>query len=239
MKIRFILFVLILNTGVYAQNYSKPKLQEIQKELKNDIETLTDSLDKIETILSNIEKDSITERINEDVFIVKMIKEAKLRDEPNTYDIVLKTIPDGEKVKLTGISEKKGFYKACYEDKCGYLSDMYFKIIPEFQDWSEAIKIKLEKEKKLEEETKYQARLKAYKEEQEKLIKKYGKSTYEKLKAGKIWIGMTDEQCKISIGEPTKINRSVGSWGTHEQWIYSKSDVYLYFENGKLTSWQD
>ena len=200
---------------------------------------MTDSLKKIETILSEIKKDSIIETINEDEFTVEMIKEAKIRDEPNTYDVILKNIPKGEKVKIIGISEKKGFYQACYENECGYLSDIYFNKNAEFQDWSKAVTIKLEKEKKLEEEAKYQKRLKAYKKEQDELINKYGKSTYDKLKAGKIWIGMTDEQCKISIGEPSKVNRDVGSWGTHEQWIYSNSDLYLYFENGKLTSFQD
>ena len=40
-----------------------------------------------------------------------------------------------------------------------------------------------------------------------------------------------------SWGQPDDINRSVGSWGVHEQWVYG--DEYLYFENGKLTSWQD
>ena len=33
------------------------------------------------------------------------------------------------------------------------------------------------------------------------------------------------------------INKTVGSWGIHEQWIYSSH--FLYFENGILTSWQD
>jgi len=32
---------------------------------------------------------------------------------------------------------------------------------------------------------------------------------------------------------PNAINKSHGSWGTHEQWIYDGG--YLYFENGVLT----
>ena len=55
-----------------------------------------------------------------------------------------------------------------------------------------------------------------------------------------IWLGMTDEQARLSWGPPTKTNRSVGSWGVHEQWVYryKYSSDYLYFENGILTSWQ-
>jgi hypothetical protein len=47
---------------------------------------------------------------------------------------------------------------------------------------------------------------------------------------------MTNEQVKLSWGEPDRINRSVGSWGVSEQWVYQ--DRYLYFKNGILTSYQ-
>lgn len=52
-----------------------------------------------------------------------------------------------------------------------------------------------------------------------------------------IKIGMTREEVLERWQKPKKINRSVGRWGVHEQWIYG--DVYLYFENGVLTSWQE
>lgn len=54
----------------------------------------------------------------------------------------------------------------------------------------------------------------------------------------KIWIGMTREMAVDSRGEPEDINRTVTNYGTSEQWIYSSKN-YLYFDNGKLTSWQD
>ena len=56
-----------------------------------------------------------------------------------------------------------------------------------------------------------------------------------------IWIGMTEEMAKVSRGSPVDINRSVGPWGVHEQWVYRqpyRPTWYLYFENGLLTSWQ-
>jgi hypothetical protein len=62
--------------------------------------------------------------------------------------------------------------------------------------------------------------------------------------AGEIVLGMTKELVRFSWGEPTDVNRSVGSWGVHEQWVYRFSTspysaTYMYFENGILTSWQD
>ena len=49
---------------------------------------------------------------------------------------------------------------------------------------------------------------------------------------------MTQEKAILSMGgKPYDINKSVGSWGTHEQWCYD-GGIYLYFEDGLLTSWQ-
>lgn len=55
----------------------------------------------------------------------------------------------------------------------------------------------------------------------------------------KVRIGMSQEEVISSMGgKPYDINRTVSSYGTHEQWCY-KGGVYLYFDNGVLTSWQD
>ena len=40
-----------------------------------------------------------------------------------------------------------------------------------------------------------------------------------------------------SIGIPNHINKSTYEFGIHEQWVYDER--YLYFENDKLTSWQE
>lgn len=36
----------------------------------------------------------------------------------------------------------------------------------------------------------------------------------------KIMLGMTESDVVASWGKPEKVNRSVGGWGVHEQWIY-------------------
>lgn len=51
-------------------------------------------------------------------------------------------------------------------------------------------------------------------------------------------LGMTKEAVILSWGNPKDINKTVGSWGVHEQWVYTNGK-YLYFENGLLTSWQE
>lgn len=66
---------------------------------------------------------------------------------------------------------------------------------------------------------------------------KYADKIAIKIIDSKFWIGMTSEMAKESLGIPNDINRTVGSWGVHEQWVYG--NTYLYFENGILTSYQN
>lgn len=56
---------------------------------------------------------------------------------------------------------------------------------------------------------------------------------------GGVRLGMTAQQARASNwGAPDKINRSSGSYGVHEQWVYGGNN-YLYFENGVLSSIQN
>jgi hypothetical protein len=57
------------------------------------------------------------------------------------------------------------------------------------------------------------------------------------VRAQKIQLGMSEAALLCSWGRPERVNRSVGSWGEHKQYIYSGANVYV--ENGKVTSWQD
>jgi len=61
---------------------------------------------------------------------------------------------------------------------------------------------------------------------------------------GPLHMGMRQNEVVEAWGRPMKIYRTVGSWGTHEQWRYgiygiatgSANFKYLYFENGVLKS---
>lgn len=67
----------------------------------------------------------------------------------------------------------------------------------------------------------------------------WGKAVLKSINEGKVSIGMTEDQALTSWGPPNRINQSGGKWGTHVQWVYRDHGPYLYFENGKLTSWQN
>ena len=69
------------------------------------------------------------------------------------------------------------------------------------------------------------------------LTKKFGTANTKLILEGHVRIGMTKAMCRESWGNPDDINKTVGSWGTHEQWVYDNS--YLYFEGDKLTAIQN
>lgn len=70
----------------------------------------------------------------------------------------------------------------------------------------------------------------------------WSQNTWDDIKNQVVKIGMTSDMVWLSWGIPYDINKSTGSWGVSEQWIYG-SDIlnrtYLYFDNGILTAIQD
>ena len=69
----------------------------------------------------------------------------------------------------------------------------------------------------------------------ERIMEKYNcdQETATLIHQRRVRIGMTDEQCRAALGRPRNINRSVGSYGVHEQWCYN--GLYLYRRDGVLT----
>jgi hypothetical protein len=67
---------------------------------------------------------------------------------------------------------------------------------------------------------------------------KWSKKVWDSIETGKVFIGMMKLQATLAWGEPKSVNRTIGSWGEHEQWVYTHKS-YLYFENGILKSIQN
>ena len=99
----------------------------------------------------------------------------------------------------------------------------------------------------------YPTKIKEYeKEVQEDFFRKHT-NIQEKVKNAimdnEIFIGMTEAQLLASRGNPCDINRTVTQSGAKEQWVFahnkfnfgwcSIASVYVYIEEGKVTSWQD
>lgn len=72
----------------------------------------------------------------------------------------------------------------------------------------------------------------------EELKEMYGEDNAFRIISKRYWIGMTAGMAIESLGQPKDINKTVNRINVHEQWIY-ENDIYLYFDNGVLTSFQN
>ena len=54
---------------------------------------------------------------------------------------------------------------------------------------------------------------------------------------GRVRVGMTADQCRMALGEPDRISRTVTAHKTHEQWVYASGNR-LDFDDEVLESIQ-
>lgn len=140
-----------------------------------------------------------------------------------TTNKVIYYIKPGDTINLLNIRIKPNYYISV-NDKNGIVSAVSL---------DSAINVKAAVEYETNKINKY-----------EKLAKIYGKKWATAIVYGDIEIGMPENVVVAIKGRPTKINRSTYSFGVHQQWVYENKyfpewTEYYYFENGKLTSWQD
>ena len=69
-----------------------------------------------------------------------------------------------------------------------------------------------------------------YADDADRYKEEFGEKNWDTILEGNVSIGFTEEMVELSWGKPEKINRA--SYG--DQWVYNGR--YLYFENGKLKS---
>lgn len=68
--------------------------------------------------------------------------------------------------------------------------------------------------------------------------RKWSLRTWSAIEEGKVFLGMTAEQVRMSWGKPEEINKTITGNIRHEQWVYGIGH-YLYFDNGILTGIQN
>ncbi|NBW72272.1 MAG: hypothetical protein EBR24_05750 [Flavobacteriia bacterium] len=218
-----------------GQENNISELENKKKEIINQINILNDSIKIIDLEINAIKSIEIQKMITNSTLKATVQKGAKLKKNPDVFsELIIVLLEDKE---VTILDYFDGYFGVCTDSICGYMSGLW---INQNNKINEFIRLKEDEKKELE-RLENEQKIKIQKAEWAKLekiyIKKYGQTTYSKLKQGYYWIGMTREMATISLGSPNDINRTVGSWGVHEQWVYD--NLYLYFENGILTSYQN
>lgn len=226
-KLIILSLLFLLSLTCYSQPIDKltVKLDSLNTKLKyvdEQIKLLENEKSHIITQIARANKEIHNYKLNQDFsggILTLLDLDAILRDKPSISGNKIMRIPAGDSV-LVYKDYNKPYFKVSYKDKMGFLSYSSMKlnerlneiIIPNYSS----------KNKKLK-----------------RLNKKFGKSVALKIMNGKYWLGMTKEMARKSLGYPDDINKTSGEWGVHEQWVYEKKEIYLYFENGKLTSFQE
>ncbi|KAF0236686.1 MAG: hypothetical protein FD181_2590 [Prolixibacteraceae bacterium] len=251
MKYILVLALVLAIFSGYAQNKGITKLEaEIERysfkitQHNKAVLSLEDSIKDLQAQIDSLKFYSFTP--TNKTFVSSMKVSAKLMDEPSVLGNAIRMLREDESLEITDYTND--YYRVKAGGNYGFVlaslvketDELYLlqktKMSIEEQEANESFRQeqfliqKKREEKEKETETKSEIRKKS-------LIEKFGKVSAQKILDEKIWLGMTDKMAKESWGNPKDINRSIGSWGAHEQWIYY--DTYLYFENGKLTSWQE
>lgn len=231
------IFLILIFSSItsLAQQSEISDLENKKKEILNQINTLNDSLKKIELNISAIRSKEIQKMISDSTLKATVRKGAKLKKTAYSLGELITILTEDKEVVI--LDYKDGYFGVCADSICGYMSTIWINKDDKIYEFIKSIEDEERELKRLEREQKLKHHKTEYAELEKKYIKKYGQKTYNKLKEGYYWIGMNREMATISLGSPDDINRTVGSWGVHEQWVYD--NLYLYFENGKLTSYQN
>lgn len=233
-----IILLIFISNFTNAQN-ANDEINLLEKKINKfntNILSLKDSIKNVELNIEKLKSREVLKTIKDSTIIAIALKEGKIRKEPFVLSDIILTLNNDSEILVTDYVDD--YFKVCFNSVCGYINELWVKKNDKVNELKE---FKISEKKKLlnSKEEKRISQVKKYNKEQENRdIKKYGKSIYEKLKKGYYWTGMTDKMALISLGNPNDINSSVGSWGTHEQWVYDDG-FYCYFENGILKSYQN
>ncbi|PQB07330.1 hypothetical protein BST83_09285 [Polaribacter filamentus] len=229
------LIILLASLNAFSQEIGISDLEKLKQNLTSEINKLNDSLKKVNIQIAVLKSKEIKKMVSDSSLVSTARKGAYIKKSSNVMGKIITKLT--EKKQVTLLDYFDGYFGVCTDSICGYMNELW---IEKNEKIYEFIKVKKQEQKELK-RLEYESNLKLKKAEYAKLeknyIKKYGQKTYNKLKEGHYWIGMNREMATISLGSPKDINRTVGSWGVHEQWVYENR--YLYFENGKLTSYQN
>lgn len=235
---KFIIVLFVIQSALLCQsidsNIANLKIDRLR--LENLIKSKTDSLEIVKNDLDKyIMQKKLIELKGKNSIKVVCKSKGEIRKENSMYsDILFKTEINDTLILLDYCFNEK-FVKenSWLVKKDEHIGYVFESILSETED------IILFRENIIKEKQENEINFNKKKKQEYKkfLTDKFGKNIGEDLFNGYYWVGMTVEMVSISLGNPNNINKTVGDWGIHEQWVYS--NLYLYFENGILTSYQN
>ncbi len=238
MKRFFIILLLLINIAYGQEDKYIDSLLQIKTKLRLKLGLLNDTLKNIDLAIYSYKAKQILKNVSDSSLVTTCRGDnAKLKANPTVVADIIATLKAGTQVIILDYVDD--YFGVCVDSICGYINEMWLDKNDKIFDFMRLKEKEAVDRQRMIEERKTLENEKARQEQEQKYIKKYGQVLYNKLKVGNYWIGMNCEMAIISLGYPNDINRTVGTWGVHEQWVYSNKGIYLYFENGRITSYQD
>lgn len=216
----FLIFFIFFPYLLFSQSISiiESQIDSLKKKkngLENELELVINEISRLEQKkLSKIKE----EKFDKGVPVYTKVP-THLYENRGTWYKTLAIIP--KSTAILAYDFKNNYYFVEYDTLNGFVFTMDVETLEQKSE-----RLEIEKKQNLQRSN-----------ELNRLVQKYGKINGKKIYEGKIWLGMTKEMVIESWGEPDEINRSVGSWGIHEQLVYGNQ--YLYIRDNKLSSWQD
>jgi len=221
MKTIFTISLLFFSLHMYSQK----ELQIDQKidSLKNVKIQLEREIQSIERNLKDLEEQRTMlqfEKSESFDYVIKQKLQIRVRDKDNSSGNIIYEPKNGETLRLLGYDNDTKCWSVSVNGKFGYVNEVFLEGNPQIDEYRKNINIIKSKEDAEQQKMRALAKNK-------ELIDKYGTSNAQRIARHEYWIGMTDDMAKTSIGSPNDINRTVGEWGVHEQWVYDNRDLYL------------
>jgi len=232
--------VLFINIACFGQD-----LTDMSMKTNDKLSHIKKQIDSLKSIQTSLEKELDSVKVIE-------FNRKKAIDPNETYVFrwPWKSFEEGERVEIVKPGDKwtivnTALYKNVEMPSYYLMKENEFLI----SEKEKAEKLKIENKMQAEKKKKDQQnaiakRIQAEKEEKieiekrkNSLFEKYGSEVGLKVFEKQIWIGMTKAMLIDSWGNPSDVNRSVGSWGVHEQCVFYGRFVYV--QNEIVTSWQD
>ena len=232
-KTIYTLLTVLCATIIQAQS----KIQDLENKkraFQTQIKSLNDSISLIDKRIGILNSKIALSQTNNVKINAVIRKGGRVKDAPNPVGSDLYITQADKQVFIVDYTDE--YFKVCSDEGCGFINSVWIQPSEEVNQYV-ANKKTIERAIIAENADRLnKQKIAADKKKEQSLINKLGLKTYNSLREGNFWLGMTDEMARIAFGDPNEINQTVGSWGKHEQWVYK--NIYLYFENGKLTSYQ-
>lgn len=202
--------LLFLNLSLFSQINEIKNLSRLRGELIEKKLQISDSIKNIDMRINFLKMKNRKQEVGSVFTRTTTNAEAEIQNKPELRGEIIGSIQKGVEVKLFEFVD--GYWLIERASLRGYIDAIYLNENTDIQ------------EKRKEEENK-------------RIIEKYGPEIGGKILHHEVWIGMSIEMARLSIGNHPNVSKKRKSKFGDERWVYKSK--YLDFEDSILVGWKN